>query len=112
MDESIWAASSEIKSFKHAPNAQIQIILCMHQVLSGYSASGQSECPDQTARMRRLIWILAVLILPKTRFRMTRPILYYEITGTNANRKVPDHSAHAHSPNMTPAVQLENACIL
>ena len=37
-----------------------------------------SEGPDQTARMRSLIWALAVRIYPKTRFRMASPfyILY------------------------------------
>ena len=33
-----------------------------------------SEGPDQTARMRMLIWDVAVLIRPETRFRMARPI--------------------------------------
>ena len=28
-----------------------------------------SEGPDQTARMNRLIWVFAVRIYPKTRFR-------------------------------------------
>ena len=32
------------------------------------------EGPDQTARMRRLIWALAVRICPKTCFRNARPI--------------------------------------
>ena len=32
-----------------------------------------SEGPDQTARMRRLIWAFAVRIYPKTRFRTARP---------------------------------------
>ena len=36
--------------------------------------SADSESPDQTARMRRLIWAFAVRICPKTRFRMARPI--------------------------------------
>ena len=33
-----------------------------------------SEGPDQTARMRSLIWAFAVRIYLKTRFRMTRPL--------------------------------------
>ena len=33
-----------------------------------------SEGPDQTARMRRLIWAFAVRILPKVCFRMARAI--------------------------------------
>ena len=32
-----------------------------------------NEGPDQTARMRRLIWALAVRICPKTLFRMAQP---------------------------------------
>ena len=32
-----------------------------------------SEGPDQTARMRRLIWAFAVRVCPKTRFRMAMP---------------------------------------
>ena len=35
------------------------------------SIVADSECPDQTARMRRLIWDFAIRICPKTRFRMT-----------------------------------------
>ena len=31
-----------------------------------------SEGPDQTARMRRLIWAFAVRLRPKTLFRMAR----------------------------------------
>ena len=34
-----------------------------------------SEDPDQTARMRRLIWVFALRICLKTGFRMVRPIL-------------------------------------
>ena len=30
------------------------------------------EGPDQSARMRRLIWAFAIRIFPKTRFRMVR----------------------------------------
>ena len=33
-----------------------------------------NEGPDQTARMRSLIWAFAVSICPKTHFRMTRAI--------------------------------------
>ena len=35
-----------------------------------------SEGPDQTARMRSLIWAFAVRICPKTRFRMSQRISY------------------------------------
>ena len=33
-----------------------------------------SDGPDQTARMRSLIWAFAVCIRPSTRFRKGRPI--------------------------------------
>ena len=35
-----------------------------------------SEGPDQTARMRKLIWAFAARICPKTRFRLARPTCY------------------------------------
>ena len=43
-----------------------------------------SEGPDQTARMRRLIWAFAVCICPKTGFHMARPnaCLQYAYKGT------------------------------
>ena len=43
-----------------------------HSTISNESAD--IEGPDQTARMRRLIWAFAVRICPKTRFRMARSI--------------------------------------
>ena len=63
---------------------EIQIILCMRKVSSGpYSPFihsvvsmvllADSEGPDQTARMRRLISAFDVRICPKARFRMPRP---------------------------------------
>ena len=45
------------------------ILLCLMILLA------DSEGPDQTARMRSLIWAIAVRICPKTRFRVARPIL-------------------------------------
>ena len=36
--------------------------------------AADSEGPDQTARMRSLIWAFALRICPKTRFRVARPI--------------------------------------
>ena len=35
--------------------------------------SADSEDPDKTAQMRRLIWTFDVRTCPKTRFRMARP---------------------------------------
>ena len=32
--------------------------------------------PDQTARMRRLIWAFAIRLCPKACFRMARPMEY------------------------------------
>ena len=37
----------------------------------------ESECPDQTVRMRRLIWAFAVRICPNTCFPMARPMYMY-----------------------------------
>ena len=37
-----------------------------------------SEGPDKTAWMHRLIWVFAVRICLKTSFLMARPILYFE----------------------------------
>ena len=39
-----------------------------------------NEDPDQTARMRRLVWAFAVRICTKTRFRLARPIYLNEST--------------------------------
>ena len=55
--------------FEHAQNMQIQIILCMHKVSSGLLLSFHtlillvdSKGPDQTVRIRSLIWAFAVRI--------------------------------------------------
>ena len=45
----------------------------IHSVVSNDSVSGQWG-PDQTARMRRLIWAFAVRMCPKTRFRLVSPM--------------------------------------
>ena len=45
-----------------------------------------SEGPDQTARMRRLIWAFAVRICPKTRFRVARQ----EMLQSYSSSMVPD----------------------
>ena len=65
--------------FDHAQNVQIQIIMCMRKVSSGPYALyypiillADREYPDQTARMRRLIWAFAVRICTKIRFSMAR----------------------------------------
>ena len=61
--------------FEHVQNAQIQIILRMRKVPTGpllsiHTFLADSEGPDQTARMRSLIWAFAVRKCPKTRFRV------------------------------------------
>ena len=73
-------------AFKRAQKAQIKIILRMPNVSRGPFALHSyilvypwilltdSEGPDQTARLRSLIWTFAVRICPKTRFRIARPI--------------------------------------
>ena len=75
-------------AFEHAQHAQIQIgracanyhtdhcspfITFTFCIVSNDSVSS-SEGPDQTARMRRLIWAFAVRICPKTRFCRVRVI--------------------------------------
>ena len=42
-----------------------------------------SKDPDQTLRMRRLIWVFAVCICPKTRFRIARPMYTEKIVSYN-----------------------------
>ena len=91
-------SKSENNAFEHVQNVRIHIILHMRQVSSGHLLSIEtfysiqwytmifffffffifagSEGPNQTARMRRLIWAFAFRICPKTRFRMAQPILY------------------------------------
>ena len=81
-------------AFKHAKNSQILIILRMRTrnfvlVFTLYTYMyilfypiiqlADSEGPDQTARMRRLIWIITVRQFRKGRFRMAWPILFYVV---------------------------------
>ena len=74
-------------AFKHVQNAQIQIILHMHKVPSGPMLSSHTFCnkypmillvdsegPDQTAPVCRLISAFAARICPKTCFCIARPI--------------------------------------
>ena len=80
-----WAASNETHAFEFAQNVRIHVILCMRKVSSGplFSVStscsiavillADSEGPDQTARMRRLIRAFALRICLSTRFRLTPP---------------------------------------
>ena len=42
-----------------------------------------SEGPDQTVQMRRLIWAFAVRICPKTHFHMALPIWLHVIHFNN-----------------------------
>ena len=72
-------------ALKHTQTVQIQIILRKSTirafVLHSYSLQytmirlADSEGPDQTARMRRLIWTFAVRMCPRTHFRMAWPIV-------------------------------------
>ena len=66
--------------FEHMQNAEIQTsracakfhpgvcLECIHSIMSN-----DSEGPDQTARVRRLISAFAVRICPKTHLCMARP---------------------------------------
>ena len=54
--------------------------LALHSYIMWYPVIllADREGPDQTARMRRLIWAFLVRICRKTRFRMARP---YKVCG-------------------------------
>ena len=72
-----WAAPSEKVPSSMRINMQIQIIMRMRKASSGSLLSkcpvillANSEGPDQTARMRSLIWAFAVRLCSKTRFIM------------------------------------------
>ena len=71
--------------FRHAQNAQIRIVLRIHAVPSGSLLAFDIFCriqwfwtdcegPDQTARMRSLIWAFAVRIWLKRFFRLTHVV--------------------------------------
>ena len=68
-------------AFEHALKVRIHIIQHMRSLIEASALHWNifkylmlpledSECPDQTARMRRLIWAFVVRIWPKTRFRI------------------------------------------
>ena len=52
--------------------------LFIHSLITNDSVSGQGRpwwnCADEHERMRRLIWIFAIHICPKTRYHLTWPI--------------------------------------
>ena len=70
-------------AFEHAQNVQIlmrmfslTLAFVLHSYILLYPMIllTDREGPDQTARMRRLIWAFAVRICLKTRFRIAGPI--------------------------------------
>ena len=67
-------AQSIIKAFA----LHLYILQCSMILLA------DSEGPDQTARMRRLIWAFAVRICLKTCLRMTRPPHRYRMSRKTA----------------------------
>ena len=80
----IRSALSE-KCLQTCAKMRTQILLRMRKVSSGHLLHlnilqypmillADSVDPDQTARMRRLIWAFAVRICQKMRFRVARPI--------------------------------------
>ena len=67
-------------ALEHAQKSQTEVILCMWKISSAsllfilyYPTSllADSEGPDQTVRMRRLIWAFTARIYPKTLFRIS-----------------------------------------
>ena len=71
-------------AIKHAQNVRIHaqsishaFALCLYIQYYPMVLLADSEGPDQTARMRSLIWAFAVRISPKTRFRMVKRDLRY-----------------------------------
>ena len=63
-------------AFEYSKNVQILIrAFTLHWNILLYSVIlfADSEGPDQTARMRRLIWAFAVCICSNTRFLIARP---------------------------------------
>ena len=86
---------------QHAQNAQIHIILRMRKISFGHLLSihtflyypmilfAGSEGPDQTARMRRLIWAFAVRICSKTRFCMAPPITWINQFVSATDKELP-----------------------
>ena len=93
MDHAKWKSA-----FEDAQCTLIQIILHMQQVLSGPLLSihtfcsiqwllADSEGPDQTAQMHRLMWAYAVIICPKTPFCMaqSKDMFNYELYSLTLN---------------------------
>ena len=71
-------------ALKHAQNVQIQIILHMCQVSAGTLLFIHSFCsiqwadsegPDQTAQISRLVWAFVARVCPKIGFAWCGPIL-------------------------------------
>ena len=83
----VWVLfGSRRSAFEHTQHVRIHIILHMRKVSSGFFLSidaiysiqwflfEDNQGPDQTAQMRRLIWVFSVRICLKTCFRMARLI--------------------------------------
>ena len=86
VDSINWTTSNEKVSSNKHKNGKTQLNLRMRKVSYKHLHSilycqmtllADSEGPDQTARMRMLIWAIAVRICSKTRFRMVRSICLY-----------------------------------
>ena len=58
----------------HVQSLMRVFVLHWHILQYPVTLLADNDGPDQTVRMRRLIWAFAVLINPKTRFRMARPV--------------------------------------
>ena len=77
---SLWAEPSEIVSSSMSKMQKFRLTPCIRKSQCGDLFSIDtflfldSKGPDQTARMRRLLWTFAVRICPKTYFRMAWPL--------------------------------------
>ena len=81
----VWSSSSEKVLRTCATRADSDHPAHMQSIIRTFSLHSyilwylmllleDSESPDQTARMRSLIWAFAVHIWSKTRFRIARPV--------------------------------------
>ena len=82
----VCAAARRVKIFTIYENSPISLTMSLYCV-------GEQQRPDQTARMRRLVWIFAVRIYSKVPFLSYRPsyILYVY------NSKLPGYSEYCFS---------------
>ena len=79
----------------HAQSITMAFALLLYNLKYPMIRLADRKCPDQTARMRRLIWAFAVCFCPKTHFRIVR--LIYHPTWSWWRRIDFDLSVNAYS---------------